>query len=238
MAELDLGARRDTRDLVPARPDRHARGVPRARGALPAARARSIARSMPRAASGTRLLSVVQVDTPDDRARPDGERPAALPGHRLPAVGAHRDLPVERGVRLPRPAARRHGAAGGAARPRAPSRSSRPAATSSPRATSSTGGSRTRAEACARASPTTGTGCPSWSPSTSRRPATRACSTSERTSSRRRRLPPRPRTPTSSRPSPRPPRRSTSTASARSRPDDRWARTACRSWAAATGTTA
>ena len=106
-----------------------------------------------------RTLGAVQVRTPDAGARRAGQRLAALPDHRLPAVGAQRLLPVRRRVRLPRPAAGRDGAGARAARAAARAAAALRRAASSRRATCSTGGIRRRAAACARTSPTTTCGC-------------------------------------------------------------------------------
>ena len=67
----------------------------------------------------TRTLGVVQVTTPDPRARRAGERLAAVPDAGVPPVGAQRLLPVGRRVRVPRPAAGRHGTGARRARARA-----------------------------------------------------------------------------------------------------------------------
>ncbi len=100
---------------------------------------------------------------------------------------------------------------------------------SSSRATSSTGGCRRPARACARASPTTGSGSPTPPRTTSRRPATPRCWTRAFRSSKARRSRPASTTPTSSPSiSRRERRRSSSTARARSTRASPSARTACR----------
>ena len=78
-------------------------------------------------------------------------------------------------------------------------RSSSPPRASSPPATSSTGGMRRPAPACAPISPTTCSGCPTPAPTTWRRSATRACSTTSCPSSKARRSRKAPRTPTTCR---------------------------------------
>ena len=112
-----------------------------------------------------------------ERARQDagaGDGPhaqpvAALPDALVARLRSHGLLPVERRVRVSRPAAGRAGAAArGARRARARTSSRRPG-TSSRKATSCTGGTRPPAGACARAARTTWPGSRSSRPSTSSR---------------------------------------------------------------------
>ena len=101
----------------------------------------------------------------------DGHGPeplAALSDAGLPRLVALGLLPVRRGLRLPRPVAGRDGARLLRALRSRASRSCAPPRASSRRATCSTGGTRPRAAACARASRTTCCGCPSSPTSTSR----------------------------------------------------------------------
>ena len=128
---------------------------------------------------------------PDRVARPAGQRLAALPDAGLPPVGAQRLLPVGRRLRLPRPAAGRHGA--GPRRAAASRASSCCAArrTSSAKATCSTGGIRRRAAACARTARTTTSGCRTPRPATWRAPAIPACWTRRSSSSTAARSTPR-----------------------------------------------
>ncbi len=88
---------------------------------------------------------------------------------RSPAgLGALGLLPGGRRVRLPRPAPGRDGARSRRAASWPGSTSCGPRRASSSRATCSTGGIRRRAAACARASPTIASGCPTSSRTTSR----------------------------------------------------------------------
>ena len=54
-------------------------------------------------------LGAIKVKTPGADLRPDGEPVVSVPGAVVPHVGAHRAVPVERRVRVPRPAAGRDG---------------------------------------------------------------------------------------------------------------------------------
>ena len=92
------------------------------------------------------------------RVRPGHERLAALPDACLPDARAVRVPPDQRRLRLPRPAAGRHGRR--ARRPVGDARRTCCALPhdSSPRATCSTGGCRATGRECARASPTTSSG--------------------------------------------------------------------------------
>ena len=98
------------RGHVPARPDARPRVVARGRGTVPHSEcrrrgARGGARVLgrhPRRRAGPLARS---------RARPHGERQRALPNARLPHLGSHGHLPVERRVRLSRPAPGRSRAA-------------------------------------------------------------------------------------------------------------------------------
>ena len=171
--------------------------------------------------------------------RPADEPLAALPGPELPAVGPLRLLPAGRRLRLPRPAPGRDGARARPARPhRASTCCARPAG-SSWKATCSTGGTSRAAAARARAARTTCCGCPTRRRTTCAPPATRRCSTRRcRSSKRRRSLPDaqeayiQPRVSAEQ-------RLALRALPARDRQGpDRRAPTACRSSAAATGTTA
>ena len=110
------------------------------------------------------VLGAVQVKTPDRADGHHAQRLAALPDHRLPRLGALGVLSVERGLRISRPAAGRHGDRRHAFR-RWCARicCGRPAGNSS-KATCSTGGCRIPGRACAREFPTTAPGSHSRPP--------------------------------------------------------------------------
>ncbi len=108
-ADVRPRRRRGARRRVPAwrRPPRGRRGEPRA----------ALSRrdgGAGRAGRGARALEAGARRRPGDHAgsgaRRAGERVAALPDAGVPPVGAQRVLPVGRRVRIPRPAAGRHGA--------------------------------------------------------------------------------------------------------------------------------
>ncbi len=106
------------------------------------------------------ILGTVQIKTPDRRARHPHEPLADLPIARLPDVGAHRILPGERRLRLPRPVAGFHGGMPHAARSRARASSCAPRRGNSRKATCSIGGCRRAGAASAPTSPTTASARP------------------------------------------------------------------------------
>ena len=129
-------------------------------------------------------LGSLQVRTPGPHAERAGQRLAALPGDRVAAVGPHGVLPVERRVRLSRPAAGRDGAGPRRARAgaRAPAaRGVAPVPRGRRAALVASAVGQGRAHALLRRLPVAAAARPA---ATSRRPATAACSTSPAPSSR------------------------------------------------------
>ena len=175
---LELAPGEAARDPLRARPGGESRRGARARRALPRSRPRSTRR-------GTGLHAFWD-DAARQRPRQDagaGDGPhaqslAALSEPVVAHVRSHRLLPVERRVRVSRPAPGR-ARARSTRRPSVRARTSwRRPRTSSRKATSCTGGIRRPAAACGRAAPTTWRGFPTSPPSTSPRPATSRSSTS------------------------------------------------------------
>ena len=133
--------------------------VARARRALSRSRRGRRRAARGRARSGTACSARSTVRTPDRGDGPAAQSLAALPDAGLPHLGALGVLPVERRVRLPRPAAGHAGAAGVGAGDRRARTCFTPRRGSSSKGTSSTGGTSRAARACAPASRTTGSGC-------------------------------------------------------------------------------
>ena len=168
-AALDPCAALQRRDHAAARRHGATASSCSAKAATPAEAAAMAARYRARGrrrASSTRVidewdgvLGTLVVETPDAGDELHAEPVAALPDARLPAVRARRLLPGGRRVRLSRPAAGRDGADGRRTRRSARAHRPRKRAPVPAKATSSTGGTRRRGGACARASPTTASSC-------------------------------------------------------------------------------
>ena len=106
---LRAPAGRRDRGRLPDRRGRRRRGGPRSWSAATASRAAWRRRSRRSRPAGRTASAPCRCARPT-RARPAGQPMAALPGARLPVLGAVGVLPVGRRLRVPRPAPGRHGA--------------------------------------------------------------------------------------------------------------------------------